>query len=94
MNDTITNVDDGDKPLMTLSGLVGFVNETEGMPLKPSRAEKDVMTGQLRPDCYMGRVRLFKPSTAKAYAQSLLSPTKRRLVGSRSGRLDEMSSSG
>ena len=61
-----------------------------GLPVRPDRINKDRMSGVLPPpDAYLGRLQLFKPSTARVYAERLLSEKPRKLVGSRSGRLDE-----
>jgi hypothetical protein len=84
-----------DHPLLTRRQLVRYVREQFGVPLTESRFNKDRMSGFAPcPDCFMGRLELFMPRTAAAYGHSLLSPTRRKLTGSRSGRLDETADRG
>ena len=86
----LPDVNDADAPFIPRSKLGEFIEQKFGLPVRLDRINKDRMSGVLPPpDAYLGRLQLFKPSTARVYAERLLSEKPRKLVGSRSGRLDE-----
>jgi hypothetical protein len=84
----LPEIEDADAPLMTRRGLVEYAHRL-GVPVSPSRLHKDGMLGRLKADAYLGRVGLYTPRTASAYIRSLVTLNPRRMVGSRSGRIDE-----
>jgi hypothetical protein len=86
----LPDVSDDDPPFIPRPELGPFIKQRFGFSVNKARIDKDRMSGVLpQPDAYHGRFELFKPSTARLYAERLLSMKSRKLVGSRSGRLDE-----
>ena len=81
--------------LLTRSESVEFIKDELGVPMTPSRFDKDSMAGRApKPAAYYGRRQLYRRDDLLVYGRSLLTPEAVRLKGSRRGHLDVKSDRG
>ena len=63
------------EPLLTRKQVVETVREETGIPLRPSRLDKDAMLGRApKPAAIYGKTHLYTRAAALEYARSLIRP--------------------